>query len=583
MVQSVKKISPAFFVVAGLYLLASLYRLQDIPPPWYDEMVHLNTAGHLASEGKIWCDFYTSKFNGVLFNGMPLHWILLGIFVKIFGISLAGARFFYVLLSALTLFCVYSLAKKLFDEKTALYSIISLAACYIFFHNSRQVMPYVPAALFSVMALLVFYAAKEKNPGSLFVLSGFLTALAYLSHPTGIGIFFVIIALFLYKKIPARFFWLYLTGMVFTAFPYIVYVAANFQEYLRQTNFILKGLYPQQNIFLNILDEIPVRYFGLPHLKNVFETRVINNNICNEYFYLIKWCATSLDLRVYFCEVMAKAPLILSLVYLCFKKNKTEGQRDLFLITILCVLIESFHPNKFGPYIYLAAPFLTMCLSVSYRELMKKDATPKKYNMKRAAAILLLAAFLSSNFIFIYKELTSKKIRGYEGYIGEISSFIPKGSTVAAPVYFWLGMHKYYDFVSANEIVYEIDKIMKTEWKGIVFESLPVKKQEGVIKMVLARHKIQYCLITCHYWEDITEVPGPAVGAGRALRRHLFYSADKEKDYLRLNFYKDAPRVIRFEDETYEPPAGSGGFNNVSEEYQKSLKIYRVKQPFYIS
>jgi len=581
MVQSLKKIHPVFLIVAGLYLLISLYRLQDIPPPWYDEMVHLNTAGHLASSGRIWCDFFTAKFNGVLFNGMPLHWILPAVFIRLFGMTLAGVRFFYVLLSALTLFGIYSLAKRLFDEKTALYSIALLASCYIFFHNSRQVMPQVPAALFSTMALLVFYTARDKKLNLLFILSGIFTAFAYLSHPTGLGVFFIITALFFYKKIPSRFYLLYLSGVFLAILPYIVYVAANFQEYMRQMSFILKDFYPRQNVFLNMLDEVPVRYFGLPPIKTIFIAKTIGHNISNEYFSSIKWGMTHLDPRFVFCEMAAKAPLILSLVYVGFKKFKSEGLKDLFLITLLYVLFMSFHPNKFGPYIYLVVPYLVICLSVFLRDFAEKGPVSRNTGIKRAIAALVMAAFLLSNLTLIYKELVSKKVSSYSRFIGEASGYIPKGSTVAAPAYFWIGMHKDYNFISANQVVYEIEEILRKEYAGAKLIDLPVNEQDALVKKVLGRHKIQYLLMTWHYWEGITEASTLAEGAGNALRRYLFYNAEKEKDYVRSNYYPDMPQAARFEDEVYEPPAGNS-FNNVSEEYQKSLKIYRVKGPFRI-
>lgn len=554
MVQSLKKIHPAFFLITGLYLLASLYRIGDVPPPWYDEMVHLNAAGHLAGEGRIWCDFYTSKFNGVLFNGMPLHWVLLGIFVKLFGISIAGARFFYILLSALTLFCAYRLAKKLFDERRALYSAALLASCYIFFHNSRQVMPQVPAALFSVAALLAFYTAVEKRSNPLFIFAGFLTALAYLSHPTGLGMFFIISALFFYKKTPFRFYLPYLAGVFFTCLPYIVYVAVNFQEYVRQTNFILKGLYPQQNIFFSMLDEIPVRYFGLPPVKTLFSYITRENKLYNAYFQSIWWNFTNLDMRIYFCEIASRSPFILAFVYLIFRKIRMEGRKDLLLITALYIFLMSFHPNKFGPYIFLILPFLAMCLSVSYCDLAEGRALSKKMRARYAAGLLLLWAFMSSNLVLIYKELTSKNIGSYGGYIAEVSARIPKGSTVVAPVYFWAGMHRDYDFISANQIVYEIDGVMRDENGGAKFESLPAAEQENILKRIFTRHKIRYVFMTCHLWEDITEVPALAAGTGAALERYLSRNSSREKDSIK-----------------------QAGFSNVSEEYQKSLAVYRLR------
>lgn len=578
MVRSLKNPNLIFFIIAVLYVLISLYRLSAVPPPWYDEIIHLNAASHVAGEGKIWCDFYIPKFEkGVLFNGMPLHWLLLGAYVKVFGISLAGARFFYVLLSLLTLFGSYGLAKKMFGGKTALYAAISLASCYIFFHNSRQIMPQVPAASFSVMAVFVFYLAVEKRTNGLFILSGALTSLAYLSHPTGAAIFFIISLFFFYKKIPARSYIPYLAGIFITILPYIVYITANLQQYLYQTGFIVKGLYPKQNIFLNILDEIPVRYFGLPPIKHIFIQKAVDGRIYNDYFYSLIWFVTHADLRSYFCELASRVPFILSLAYLGFKREKTGPRKDILVISALFIALMSIHPNKFGPYIYMVTPYLAICLAASYFDCMNTGVFSRKIDVRRALALLIMAVFLSSNMILIYRDFATKKIPDYDGFIRQVSKDVPGGSTVAAPVYFWLGMHKDYAFISANQIIYEIDRIMREEKNGSEFRSLSVGEQDAVVRKALAAHNVRYAFITVHLWDRITEVPDLARGAGSALRRYLFYNADKTADYLHDNFYEDEPYARRFEDEVYGLRPGRSEFFNVSDEYRKSLKVYRVR------
>jgi 4-amino-4-deoxy-L-arabinose transferase-like glycosyltransferase len=192
---------PLLLLIIGLYLLLSLYRLGDVPPPWYDEIAHLNTAVHVAGEGRIWCDFYSNKFKeGTLFNSMPLQWLLLAAFIKVFGLSLFGARLFYVVLSVFTLYFLYLLCRKLFDENTAGWAVALLAASYIFFHNSRQLIPQVPASMFSMMSLVLFCNARDKRRSLVLAASGVAAGLAYLSHPLGlVALLSIAIILFLNK------------------------------------------------------------------------------------------------------------------------------------------------------------------------------------------------------------------------------------------------------------------------------------------------------------------------------------------------------------------------------------------------
>ncbi|MDD5496783.1 MAG: glycosyltransferase family 39 protein, partial [Candidatus Omnitrophica bacterium] len=310
----------AFFLIAATYLFLFTYRLQDAPPPWYDEIAHLNTAQHVAREGRIWCDFYSNKFReGLLFNSMPLQWILLGACVKIFGLSLFAARLLYVALGAVMLWCLYLLALKMFDRITAFASVILLASSRIFFLNCRQLIPQVPAAAFALMSLLAFYKAREGGAKLFFAASGLLAGLATLSHPTGLGVFLIAAILFLYHRVSIKSYLIYLTFFFITISPYLLYVILNLPEYLAQMKIIANDMYSGQSFLLNILDEIPVRYFKLPPFR-VGPGRYIES---------LAWLGKNLDLRVYAASVASAAVFLLSFFYLTFKKNKSAQEKEL--------------------------------------------------------------------------------------------------------------------------------------------------------------------------------------------------------------------------------------------------------------
>ena len=319
MVQRLKskfvKENIAIIFLLSLYLILSLYRLGDIPTPWYDEIVHLNTAWHISTDGHTWCDFYTDKFQeNRMFNSMQLHWLILGLYVKLFGCSILSARLLHVILSLITLFLLYILASRILNKKIGLYSALFCASSFIFFHNSRQIMPQVPAALFSILAFLCFDITREKKRPVFIIAAGIFAAMSYLSHPIGLGTFFIIIALSYLAKLPIRFLFIYLSAFTITISPYWAYVMMNFQEYSRQTSTILKDVYQNQPLIFNILDEIPVRYFGLPPFRTLYETVNFNGNCVNTYIYRVKWMFEYLDLRIMFCEIGRAILFILHLV-----------------------------------------------------------------------------------------------------------------------------------------------------------------------------------------------------------------------------------------------------------------------------
>jgi len=220
-----------FFAVCCIYFYT--YRLIDIPPIWHDEIVHVKTAKHIATEGRLWCDFYAFKFNeGKLFNLMPLHPVLLGVFGRLCGFSFLSARLFYVFLSMCTLCALYFLACKMFSKKIAFFSVLFLAASHIFFINSRQVMPQIPATLFAVLATLFFYLGREKPSKFFFIFSGIFAALAYLAHPTGLGVFIALGFLFLYERAAVKYFAWYALSAFIIVLPYLSYVLLNFPDFI---------------------------------------------------------------------------------------------------------------------------------------------------------------------------------------------------------------------------------------------------------------------------------------------------------------------------------------------------------------
>lgn len=59
--------------------------------------------------------------------------------------------------------------------------------------------------------------------------------------------------------------------------------------------------------------------------------------------------------------------------------------------------------------------------------------------------------------------------------------------------------------------------------------------------------------------------------------KYLFNNSVKEMDYLKKNYYKNSPKQ-KFSEEEFCYPLIGVGFNNVSSDYQNSLKIYRIRK-----
>lgn len=575
--MALKNTDKLFFLILFVYIFLALYKLADIPNPWTDEIAHLNTANHIIKEGQIWCDFYTSKFKeGRLFNSMPVQWILLAGFGKIFGLSVFTGRLLYIILSVITLIGTYLLAGMMFNRRVALISVLSIASSSIFFLNSRQILPQIPAATFGVLAILFFYIACSREPGFRFIISGVLAGLSYLSHPTGLGIAIIITFLFWKKKIRLRGFLLYIAGLLFSISPYLVYIFRNFQEYIRQTDIVLNGFYIQRSLAFSILDEIPIRYLGLPSFSKIFEKINMNGILISRYIYDWKWFLTNLNLKIYLVRSAGLICFLISTAYLMIQKIKTKGERELLFIIGIYMFLLSLHPNKFPVYLYVMMPYFGICLSLMIDKLMigldGHIIRPRSFKIMFLMVVVIL--YFSSNAIFIYKDLSSSKRRPYASFIEKVKSYIPKGSIVTGSIYFWPGLYKDYKFISVNQIVYETDKILREEKNGLTFVELSPAEQEKLIKAVLSRHEIEYILLTCHGLDGLTEAPGLARKMGQKIRPYLFNHAEKKADFLRENYYKGVPEAKRFEEEVFYPRGTT--FDNIESEYQNSLKIYKL-------
>ena len=477
---------------------------------------------------------------------------------------------------------VYRFTKRMFARDIAVISAVMLAASSIFFLNSRQLIPQVPATTFAVFALAALYAALDKGSAPLFAISGLFSALAALSHPLGSVVFFAASLICLCRKrLFNRNYALYVTVFIALLLPYIFYVTSNLGEYRTQVSVVTGQIYDEQNILLNMLDEIPVRFFKLSPVRYLFEKGEIAGVVTSKYVYNLKWLARNLDLKVYACSISSAGLFLLSFIYIGLKRRRSKSESELFLITAVFFLVLGLHPNKYPAYIYVVSPYIAICLAIWIRDLYAGIVKRRLISFIASAAVLLfILALILSNLVFIYKAVSNKRFEDYSLYMDKVRSYIPSDSVVAGPAYFWPGMQKDNSFISTNEIVYRLDSLLREEEGSRPFFSLPESRQEALISRILMDYKIRYFLLTCHEPEEITEAPGLAGGEGypltKALRKYLFYNAEKEADFLRKNYYRGESEAADFDKERYNPPPGTG-FYNVTAEYQNSLKVYKLK------
>lgn len=136
----------------------------------------------------------------------PLYYLMLKIWVSLFGSGEVAARAMSVLFGVGTVYIIYLIGKKLFDKKIGLFSALLLATAPLHIYYSQEARMYVPATFFVALAVLFFLKRHwlgfilastlliytDYLPGFLFL------ALAFTKHPKKwLGSIIVVALLFL--------------------------------------------------------------------------------------------------------------------------------------------------------------------------------------------------------------------------------------------------------------------------------------------------------------------------------------------------------------------------------------------------
>lgn len=125
----------------------------------------------------------------------PLFNLILGFTFSIFGASFMIAKLLVVLFTTSILLPIYLIAKRLYDEKCAIYSsilLITINSCFL--SLTFEVLVY-PAGAYFALCLFYLYLKREWNYVAV------LSALSYLTHPSSV---IMILSLILFELIKNR-------------------------------------------------------------------------------------------------------------------------------------------------------------------------------------------------------------------------------------------------------------------------------------------------------------------------------------------------------------------------------------------
>src|SRR3989338_835144 len=115
-----------------------------------DEIFYVKSTQEMVKTGNYLSPKY---FGSDRFQKPILHYWLIILSYKIFGINWFAARFVGVIFGALTLCVSWLIAKELFDRRTATLSVVILSTVPLFLRHAKNATPDMPLNFFIVLAI----------------------------------------------------------------------------------------------------------------------------------------------------------------------------------------------------------------------------------------------------------------------------------------------------------------------------------------------------------------------------------------------------------------------------------------------
>jgi 4-amino-4-deoxy-L-arabinose transferase-like glycosyltransferase len=168
--------------LAGILLVAAGLRLLSLDGSslWYDEIVTMQVA---RTDGTAALVERLDQIDG---TRAPLHPLILQAWLRVFGSSDLAGRSFSALCGLGTVFVIFVLGLRAFDETTGLWAAWLAAVCPPLIYYSQEARMYAWLVLLSCLSWLVFLSFRHAaKPGQCLVYWLLLTALFY-SHPLGV-------------------------------------------------------------------------------------------------------------------------------------------------------------------------------------------------------------------------------------------------------------------------------------------------------------------------------------------------------------------------------------------------------------
>ena len=200
------------FIILSLASLLRLYHL-GAKVIWYDEADSVSSATRNIA-------FYQDK--EVVYK--PLYFILLRMWIKLFGVSPFCLRLLSVFFGVLSVYWIYLLGREMFGEKTGLTAALFLSISPFHIYHSQQVRHFT---LITFLAIVSFYYLflyiRHRKIGYL-VMNLLFNILTVATHPFGIFIIISQMLIVFLEKDKYYRNWLVLSGLMLSLYLLMVFM-----------------------------------------------------------------------------------------------------------------------------------------------------------------------------------------------------------------------------------------------------------------------------------------------------------------------------------------------------------------------
>lgn len=414
MTGALRRLDGTYLLLAVMLTLFTLFCLNVIyeyPPVWPDETLFADTAYELAFHGRLATPAWGYVASGMMDRATwytPLHFVLLAFVYRLSGFGILETRLlslFFGLVAALTLFFI-TLKVSGGNKKTPLLATTLLLIDPVFIRGSIIGRGDVIAVAFMLLGFLCYLSQKNELK---YLLAGFFTGLATLTHPMGGMGFIVLLILSSIEKngIQAR-----RKRLLYLGLPYLALMS-------------VWGSY--------VLQDFTALGMANERAANQWSDLLFFNLFLKTYFY-----SAPAWLSNYF--VFYLVLLSLMTLFLFFIRHYIENLRDIKamsagLFLAVSIVFYLFGPQKHSmwynvyvqPFIYLSTGLIAGKNRPSAAGSLGDGAAALRHALPLSVAVLTLF------YIAVDAHILSEAVNPGTDYFrfgSDINSLIPDGSSV---------------------------------------------------------------------------------------------------------------------------------------------------------